>query len=49
MRINHWVVAICMVLAVITGLYIGHPYYQSFMSDPAVTKFVMAWNRLVHL
>jgi len=49
MRINHWVVAFCMVAAVITGLYIGHPYYQSFISDPAVTKFVMAWNRLVHL
>lgn len=49
MRINHWVVVICMVAAVITGLYIGHPYYQSFISDPAVTKFVMAWNRLVHL
>jgi len=49
MRINHWVVAVCMVAAVITGLYIGHPYYQSFIADPAVTKFVMAWNRVVHL
>ena len=49
MRINHWLVAICMIAAVITGLYIGHPYYQSFISDPAVSKFVMAWNRLVHL
>jgi Ni/Fe-hydrogenase b-type cytochrome subunit len=49
MRINHWVVAFCMIAAVITGLYIGNPYYQSFMSEPAVSKFVMAWNRLVHL
>jgi Ni/Fe-hydrogenase 1 B-type cytochrome subunit len=48
MRINHWVVAICMVAAVLTGLYIGHPYYQSFIADPAVTKFVMAWNRWIH-
>ncbi len=48
MRINHWVVAICMVAAVATGLYIGHPYYQSFISDPAVDKYVMAWNRWVH-
>jgi len=48
-RINHWVVAICMIGAVITGLYIGHPYYQSFISDPAVDKYVMAWNRWVHL
>jgi len=49
MRLNHWVVAICMVAAVITGLYIGHPYYQSLIADSAVTKFVMSWNRLVHL
>ena len=48
MRINHWVVATCMVAAVLTGLYIGHPYYQSFIADPAVTKFVMAWNRWIH-
>ena len=49
MRINHWIVAICMVIAVITGLYIGHPYYQSFIADPAVDKYVMAWNRWAHL
>lgn len=48
MRINHWVVAICMVAAVLTGLYIGHPYYQSFIADPAATKYVMAWNRWIH-
>jgi len=48
MRLNHWVVAICMVAAVITGLYIGHPYYQSFIADPAVDKYVMAWNRWIH-
>jgi len=48
MRLNHWVVAICMVGAVITGLYIGHPYYQSFISEPAVGKYVMAWNRWIH-
>ncbi len=48
MRVNHWIVAICMVAAVITGLYIGHPYYQSFIADPAATKYVMAWNRWIH-
>jgi Ni/Fe-hydrogenase 1 B-type cytochrome subunit len=48
MRINHWVVAICMVAAIATGLYIGHPYYQSFIADPAVDKYVMAWNRWIH-
>ena len=49
MRINHWVVAICMVAAVATGLYIGHPYYQTLIAEPAVDKYVMAWNRWVHL
>ena len=49
MRIIHWLNAICMVVAVITGLYIGHPYYQSFIADPAVDKYVMAWNRWGHL
>jgi len=48
MRIIHWVNAICMVVAVITGLYIGHPYYQTFIADPAVDKYVMAWNRWGH-
>jgi Ni/Fe-hydrogenase b-type cytochrome subunit len=48
MRLNHWVVAISMVAAIVTGLYIGHPYYQSFISEPAVTKWVMAWNRWIH-
>ncbi len=48
MRVNHWVVALCMAAAVITGLYIGHPYYQSLISEPAVNKYIMAWNRWIH-
>ena len=48
MRLNHWVVAISMVAAIVTGLYIGHPYYQTLISEPAVNKYVMAWNRWVH-
>ncbi len=47
-RIIHWANAISILAAVITGLYIGHPYYQSFISDPAVGKYVMAYNRLIH-
>ncbi len=47
-RIIHWVNAISILAAVITGLYIGHPYYQSFIADPAVDKYVMAYNRLIH-
>ncbi|MBN2768846.1 MAG: Ni/Fe-hydrogenase, b-type cytochrome subunit [Campylobacterales bacterium] len=48
MRIIHWANAICMIAAIITGLYIAHPYYQSFIAEGAVDKYVMAWNRWVH-
>jgi len=48
MRMIHWVNVFSIIAAVITGLYIGHPYYQSFISDPAVDKYVMAWNRYIH-
>jgi len=48
MRANHWVVALSMIGAVVTGLYIGHPYYQSFIADSAVDKYVMGWNRWLH-
>ncbi|WP_187647607.1 cytochrome b/b6 domain-containing protein [Nitrosophilus labii] len=48
MRVNHWVVAISMIGAIATGLYIGHPYYQTFIAEPAVDKYVMAWNRWIH-
>lgn len=48
MRTIHWMNAICMAAAVATGLYIGHPYYQTFIADPAVDKYVMAWNRWGH-
>ena len=48
MRIIHWVNVISIVAAIITGLYIGHPYYQSLIADPAVDKYVMAWNRWIH-
>jgi len=48
MRIIHWVNAISMIAAVVTGLYIAHPYYQTFIADGAVDKYVMAWNRWGH-
>jgi Ni/Fe-hydrogenase 1 B-type cytochrome subunit len=47
-RLIHWVNAISMIVAIATGLYIGHPYYQSFIADSAVDKYVMAWNRWGH-
>ena len=48
MRIIHWVNAFSMIVAIATGLYIGAPYYQAFISEPAVDKYVMAWNRWGH-
>ena len=42
MRIVHWVTFFSMITAVITGLYIGHPYYQTFIADPAVIN--MLWH-----
>jgi len=48
MRIFHWINAISIIVAVITGLYIAHPYYQTLISEPAAHKYVMAYNRLFH-
>ncbi len=49
MRLIHWVNVVAMVVAIATGLYIADPYYQSFIADDAVDKYVMAWNRWGHL
>lgn len=48
MRTIHWVNVTSMIVAIATGLYIAHPYYQTFMADGAVDKYVMAWNRWGH-
>ncbi len=48
MRIIHWVNVISMIVAVITGLYIAAPYYQTLIAEGAVDKYVMAWNRWGH-
>ena len=48
MRIIHWVNVISMVVAIITGLYIAEPYYQTLIAQDAVDKYVMAWNRWGH-
>jgi len=48
MRVIHWVNFFSMIVAIATGLYIAAPYYQSFIADSAVDKYVMAWNRWGH-
>jgi len=47
-RIIHWVNFFSMLVAIVTGFYIAEPYYQTFIADPAVDKYVMAWNRWGH-
>jgi len=48
MRTIHWVNAISMIIAIVTGFYIAEPYYQTLIAEPAVNKYVMAWNRWWH-
>ncbi|MCF6205608.1 MAG: cytochrome b/b6 domain-containing protein [Sulfurovum sp.] len=48
MRIVHWANVFSMIVAIATGLYIAAPYYQTFIAEPAVDKYVMAWNRWGH-
>ena len=48
LRIIHWVNVLSMMVAIATGLYIAAPYYATFMSEGAVDKYVMAYNRLIH-
>jgi len=48
MRTIHWVNFFSMIVAIVTGFYIAEPYYQSLISEGAVDKYVMAWNRWGH-
>ena len=40
LRIIHWVNVLGMIAAIITGLYIADPYYQTFIAETAVDKYV---------
>jgi len=48
LRIIHWVNVLSMMVAIATGLYIAAPYYQTFIAEGAVDKYVMGWNRWGH-
>jgi Ni/Fe-hydrogenase 1 B-type cytochrome subunit len=48
-RIMHWLIVIATIACIATGLYIGNPYYMTDFATPAVYKYVMAYNRLIHL
>ena len=46
LRFMHWVAGICIVLLVVTGLYIGKPYFMT--SGEASSHYLMGWVRFVH-
>lgn len=45
-RAMHWIAATCIVTLVVTGLYIGKPYFMT--SGEASSHYLMGWFRLVH-
>jgi Ni/Fe-hydrogenase 1 B-type cytochrome subunit len=45
-RAMHWIAAGCIVALVVSGLYIGRPYFTT--SGEASAHFLMGWMRLLH-
>ncbi len=45
-RTMHWIAAIAVVALVVTGFYIGRPYFMT--GDATATPFVMGWMRFIH-
>ncbi len=46
LRVMHWVAALCIVGLVVTGLYIGRPYFMT--SGEASSHYLMGWFRFSH-
>jgi Ni/Fe-hydrogenase 1 B-type cytochrome subunit len=46
-RTMHWIAVGCIVTLVITGLYIGRPYFVAPASS--TTPYLMGWIRFIHL
>ena len=47
LRAMHWIAAACVVLLIVTGLFIGRPYFM--LGESSTTPFVMGWMRFLHL
>lgn len=47
LRLMHWIAAGCLVLLVVTGFYIGKPYFMT--GGEASSHFLMGWARFLHL
>ncbi len=46
LRVTHWVSAITVVVLVVTGFYIGAPYFTTW--GEASSHFLMGWARFLH-
>jgi Ni/Fe-hydrogenase 1 B-type cytochrome subunit len=46
-RAMHWIAVACIVTLVITGLYIGRPYFVAPSGN--TTPYLMGWIRFIHL
>jgi Ni/Fe-hydrogenase 1 B-type cytochrome subunit len=45
-RAMHWLAALCILTLVVTGFYIGRPYFMT--SGEASAHFLMGWVRFIH-
>lgn len=46
LRAMHWIAALCVVVLIVTGFYIGRPYFMT--SGEASAHFMMGWARFIH-
>src|SRR5678816_1973770 len=46
LRAMHWIAALCVVVLIVTGLFIGRPYFMT--SGEASSHFLMGRVRFVH-
>lgn len=47
-RIFHWVNALCIIVLMVTGIYIGKPFFSATIQEDAYYSFVMGWARYIH-
>lgn len=46
LRAMHWIAAACIIVLIVTGFYIGRPYFMT--SGEASAHFLMGWVRFTH-
>jgi Ni/Fe-hydrogenase 1 B-type cytochrome subunit len=47
-RVFHWINVLCIILLMITGIYIGNPFVGSSVPEEAYYSNVMGWVRYIH-